>query len=97
MQSLGLAEAQEKLNIRMNRNPEQMNAVRKKRVSMYAIRAALAQCKVLRSGGNGDTPFANCVLARLFYILLEIDPEAAEEVLKLVRGYVCMYLRTCLD
>lgn len=97
MQSLGLADARKNSKIRMNRNPEQMNAVRKKRVSMYAIRAALAQCKVLRSGGNGDTPFANCVLARLFYILLEIDPEAADEVVKLVRGYVSMYLRTCLE
>jgi hypothetical protein len=85
MQSLGLIDARRKAHVKVKRTGLEKSAALKKRGSVYAIRSALAQCKVLRSGSNGDTPFANCVLARLYYILLGIDPDAAEEVAELVR------------
>jgi hypothetical protein len=85
MQSLGLVDARRKAKVNVYRTDLEKRASIKKRASMYAIRSALAQCNVLRSGSDGDTPFANCVLARLYYILLNIDPESAEEVAELVR------------
>jgi hypothetical protein len=88
MQSLGLINARREAHIRVYRTDLEKSAAVKMRVSVYAIRSALAQCKVLRSGSNGDMPFANCVLARLYYILLGIDPDAAKEVAELVRRCV---------
>ena len=88
MKTLSLYEARASSQCRLFRNEREKDANARKRVSLYAIRSALAQCKVLRSGSEGDTPFANCVLARLYYILCEIDPEAAREVAGLVQRCV---------
>ena len=88
MKTLSLNEARLSAQSKLDRNQREKDANVRKRVSLYAIRSALAQCKVLRSGSEGDTPFANCVLARLYYILYKIDPEAAREVTGLVQRCV---------
>lgn len=79
MQSLSLANIRKSRLIQIHRG-DTRDAYAMKNRSSCAIRSALAQCKVLRSGGAGDAPFSNCVLARLYHMLCEIDPDAASEV-----------------
>ena len=91
MQSLGLAEAKNAARTYVTRSEEEKNAFMRKRSGAFAVRSALSQCKAFRSGSNGDVPFANCVLARLYFILLELDPEAASEVAGLVQRSLCIW------